>query len=72
MFRTKFCKKLRIKISSYWDGTNLKDADIICYNGFCSVHQQFNIDDIDFYREKYPGIIVVVHPECDPSVCDKS
>ncbi len=52
------------------DGTNLLNADIICYNGFCSVHQLFSVDDINFYRKKYPGILIAVHPECDPSVCD--
>ncbi|MGJ0322982.1 quinolinate synthase NadA [Aliarcobacter cryaerophilus] len=67
-----FAKSLNLKSAVVGDGTNLKDADIICYNGFCSVHQQFNVDDIDFYRAKYPGIIVAVHPECDPSVCDKA
>jgi len=51
------------------DGTNLADADIICFNGFCSVHQLFGVDDINFYRKKYPGILIVVHPECDPAIC---
>jgi quinolinate synthase len=52
------------------DGTNPADADIICFNGFCSVHQLFSIDDINFYRKKYPGILIVVHPECDPAICN--
>jgi quinolinate synthase len=47
---------------------DIKSSDIICYNGFCSVHQLFTVDDIEFYREKYPDIIVAVHPECDVSV----
>ena len=47
---------------------DIKQADIICYNGFCSVHQLFSVDDIKFYRQKYPNIIVAVHPECDPDV----
>jgi len=47
---------------------DVKSADIICYNGFCSVHQLFTTDDIEFYRQKYPDIIVAVHPECDPKV----
>lgn len=51
---------------------NLSDADIICYDGFCSVHQLFTLDDIKFYRKKYPGIKIVVHPECDPAICDKA
>ena len=45
-----------------------KEADIICFNGFCSVHQLFTVDDINFYRQKYPDILIAVHPECDPSV----
>lgn len=47
-------------------------ADIICFNGFCSVHQLFTADDVDFYKEKYPDIIVAVHPECDVSVVNKA
>lgn len=54
------------------DGSDPKEADIICYDGFCSVHQLFTPDDVDFYRAKYPGILIAVHPECDPSVCAKA
>lgn len=65
-----FAKSLNLKVAVVGDGSDLKQADIICYNGFCSVHQQFSTEDIDFYREKYPNILVAVHPECDPSICD--
>jgi len=44
------------------------EADIICFNGFCSVHQLFSVDDIEFYRQRYPDIKIAVHPECDPAV----
>lgn len=54
------------------DGSDPKEADIICYDGFCSVHQLFSVDDIEFYRNKYPGILIAVHPECDPSICDRA
>jgi quinolinate synthase len=54
------------------DGTDPKEADIICYDGFCSVHQLFSVDDIEFYRAKYPGILIAVHPECDPAICDRA
>lgn len=50
----------------------VQGADVICYNGFCSVHQLFTPEDIDFYREKYPDILVAVHPECKPSVVAKA
>ncbi len=45
-----------------------KEADIICFNGFCSVHQYFTLEDITFYRERYPDIKIAVHPECDPAI----
>ena len=67
-----FAKSLKLKSAVVGDGSDLKEADIICYNGFCSVHQQFTVEDIEFYRNKFPGILIAVHPECDPSVCDKA
>ena len=46
-------------------------ADIICYDGLCSVHQLFEVSDVEFYKEKYPDILVVAHPEAKPEVCEK-
>ena len=54
------------------DGSDLTESDIICFDGFCSVHQLFTLDDIAFYRKKFPGIKIVTHPECDPLICDAS
>ena len=48
---------------------DIKDADILCYNGFCSVHQLFSVEDVEFYREKFPNILIATHPECKPEVC---
>ncbi|WP_345992354.1 quinolinate synthase NadA [Sulfurimonas sp. HSL-1716] len=53
-------------------GGDPKECDIICYDGFCSVHQLFTVEDIEFYRKKYPGILIAVHPECDPAICDRA
>ena len=47
---------------------DVQNSDIICFNGFCSVHQLFTPKDVAFFRQKYPGIKIAVHPECDPSV----
>ncbi len=47
----------------------LREAPIVCYNGFCSVHQLFEVEDVEFYRNAYPGIKIAVHPECKPEVC---
>lgn len=54
------------------DGTDPKQSDIICFDGFCSVHQLFTVEDIEFYRKKYPDILIVSHPECTPEVVNKS
>jgi len=49
---------------------NFEEADIICYDGLCSVHQLFEVSDVEFYKEKYEDILVVAHPEAKPEVCD--
>ena len=54
------------------DIEDVKTSDIICYNGFCSVHQLFTVEDIEFYKQKYPDIIIAVHPECDVKVVQKA
>ena len=65
-------KEMGLKSCVVGDGSDPTEADIICYNGFCSVHQLFDVDDIAFYRAKYPGILIVTHPECKPEVCELS
>ena len=54
------------------DGKDPNSADIICYDGFCSVHHLFDVEDVDFYKDRYPDILIVVHPECKPEVCAKA
>ncbi len=49
---------------------NWQDADIICFDGHCSVHQLFMPEHVLFYKEKYPEIKIVVHPECSAEVCE--
>ncbi|WP_457561221.1 quinolinate synthase NadA [Caminibacter sp.] len=49
---------------------NWQDADIICYDGHCSVHQLFMPEHVEFFKERYPDIKIVVHPECSPEVCE--
>ncbi len=46
----------------------IQEAEVICYDGFCSVHQLFTPQDIEFYRAKFPNILIAVHPECQPDV----
>lgn len=65
-----FAKKMGLKSAVIGIDEKFDDAQILCYNGFCSVHQLFTVEDIEFYRNKYPGILIAVHPECDPAICD--
>lgn len=46
----------------YPDGQG--DAALILWKGHCSVHQRFEPEHARAVRSKYPGIRVIVHPEC--------
>ncbi|MFJ3956989.1 quinolinate synthase NadA [Arthrobacter sp. NPDC090010] len=48
----------------------LEDARVILWQGFCSVHKRFTVAQIEKAREDYPGVTVIVHPECPMDVVD--
>jgi quinolinate synthase len=48
----------------------VRHAKVILWPGACNVHQRFRTQDIVAVRRRYPGIRVVVHPECKPEVVD--
>jgi len=48
----------------------LDDARVILWHGFCSVHRRFTVDQIAKARAEYPGVRVIVHPECPMPVVD--
>lgn len=50
----------------------LRAARIILWKGHCSVHQRFLPEHADKVRAAYPGIQVIVHPECRLEVCQKA
>ena len=50
----------------------LRAAKVILWKGHCSVHQRFLPSHVDAMRAKYPGIRVIVHPECRWEVCQKA
>jgi len=47
-------------------------AKVILWAGHCSVHQMFLPEHVDQFRADYPGIQVVVHPECSREVVEKA
>jgi len=46
----------------------IRDAKVILWQGHCSVHTRFTVEQIDAARIKLPGIHIVVHPECTMEV----
>lgn len=48
----------------------IRDSRVILWQGCCSVHQMFQPEHIAYFRKKYPGIRVIVHPECMMEVVD--
>ncbi len=50
----------------------MQTARVILWKGHCSVHQRFLPEHVDKVRAKYPGIQVIVHPECRLEVCEKA
>ena len=54
------------------DRERLQRARVILWKGHCSVHQRFLPEHVDNVRAKYPGIRVIVHPECRWEVCQKA
>lgn len=43
----------------------IKNAKVILWYGFCSVHQGFNKEQIIQWRQKDPERKIIVHPECN-------
>jgi quinolinate synthase len=42
----------------------IRDARVILWKGYCSVHQRFTPQQVERVRRDHPGIRVIVHPEC--------
>jgi quinolinate synthase len=45
---------------------------VILWKGHCSVHQNFQPNHPDLMRQRYPGIKIIVHPECRHEVVKKA
>jgi quinolinate synthase len=52
------------------DEQALLDSRVILWHGFCSVHKRFNVAQIEKARADFPGVQVIVHPECPMEVVD--
>jgi quinolinate synthase len=46
----------------------IQNAKVILWPGVCNVHQRFRPQHVESMRKRYPGIRVIVHPECSHEV----
>jgi quinolinate synthase len=51
---------------------DLAASKLVLWKGHCAVHQRFLPGHVDQVRAKYPGIQIIVHPECRWEVCQKA
>ncbi len=47
-------------------------VEMITWPGHCEVHEMFTPADVREVRDAYPGVTVLAHPECPPSVVDEA
>ncbi len=45
-------------------------ADVIPWEGYCYVHDNFTVDDVMFLKGRFPRAKLVVHPECRKEVIE--
>jgi quinolinate synthase len=78
---TGFAMQIPLDQMTVWDpwalqggqtAASLAASRILLWKGHCSVHQRFLPGHVDQVRAKYPGIRVIVHPECRWEVCQKA
>ena len=63
-----------IFIPDEYMGRNLKkltSKNIILWKGRCVVHESFSPASVDAIREQFPGVKILAHTECAPSVIEK-
>ena len=46
--------------------------EVILWKGHCEVHEKFTAKELRMYREEYPGLMILAHPECSPDVLAES
>jgi len=54
------------------DEKAIEVSQVFLWNGYCSVHKRFTLDDVTKRRNEYPGIKIVVHGECTADVVKAS
>lgn len=50
----------------------VKDKEVISYDGYCITHNRIRIEEMEQVREKHPDALILAHPECDPEVVKRA
>lgn len=50
----------------------LRNARVILWKGYCSVHARFSVEQVEKARAEYPDVNILVHPECRAEVVNIS
>ena len=53
-----------------WVEKQLKNVEVITFNGFCPTHLRIRPEDIILARKKYPNAVILAHPECHNAVLE--
>lgn len=50
----------------------IKGSTFILWKGHCSVHKRFTLEQVEKARADFPGVNILVHPECTMDVANAS
>ena len=50
----------------------IRQSRVLLWKGHCSVHLMFTPQHVEQFRQKVPGIKILVHPECSMEVVDRA
>ncbi|MDP2923473.1 MAG: quinolinate synthase NadA [Candidatus Omnitrophota bacterium] len=56
----------------WWVQKNVPDKEIITWEGFCYVHEQFTLEELDEAKKIFPEAEALVHPECRKEILEKA
>jgi quinolinate synthase len=48
----------------------LRESKFVLWKGHCSVHGRFSVAQVELARKNFPGLKVIVHPECRREVVE--
>ena len=48
------------------------EKNVILNEGYCPVHREITLEDVNKARKDHPGAFLLVHPECTAEVVKKA